>query len=109
MSNGIHHIAEEINQEWNLSVPPAITEEILIDVLAERINHLIKNDLSKLIAILYRIDVDEYKLKSMLAQYKNVNAGKIVAALVIDRQKQKLKTKSLFTKPSGDIDEAEKW
>lgn len=109
MSNGIDHITEEINAEWSLSVPPTITEEMLIEILGQRINHLIKTDISKLIFILYRIDVDEHKLKSMLAQYTNVNAGYVTAALVIDRQKQKLKTKSLFTKPAEEIDENEKW
>lgn len=109
MSGYINHIAQEIHNEWELTIPPIITEDILIDILAQRIDLLIKNDLSKLIAILYRIDVDEHKLRTMLAQYPKADAGLVVATLVMERQKQKLKTKALFSKPAEDIDDAEKW
>lgn len=109
MSADIHTIAEEIHTEWELSIPTVITEDMLIEILATRIDQLIKSDLSKLIAILYRIDVEENKLRSMLAQYKKADAGLIVASLVIERQKQKLKTKALYDKPAPDIDDVEKW
>lgn len=105
----MNHITKEINQEWSLSIPQAITEEQLIEVLGLRINQLIKSDLPKLISILYRLDVDELKLKSMLAQYNQLHAGLVIAALVFDRQKQKMKTKAAFKKPPEEIDEDEKW
>lgn len=109
MSDELNHMANALYLEWELSIPPVITEEVLIEVLGTRINQLIKEDLAKLIAILYRIDVDEHKLRYMLAQYPKADAGYVVAALVLDRQKQKQKTRALFSTPPKDIDDAEKW
>jgi superfamily I DNA/RNA helicase len=103
------NIISDINNEWGLSVLPAITEQDLAAVLADRINGLIRNDMARLIAILYRIDVDEKKIRQMLQENKGTDAGLIIAYLVIDRQKQKIKTRSMFNTRVDDIDDEEKW
>ncbi|HLO81885.1 MAG TPA: hypothetical protein VK166_13045 [Chitinophagaceae bacterium] len=103
------NIIADINNEWGLSVLPAITEHDLAAVLAQRINVLIKNDMSRLISILYRIDVDEKKIRQMLQENKGTDAGLIIAYLVIDRQKQKIKTRDMFNTRVDDIDDEEKW
>ena len=47
--------------------------------LETMINELIKEDFSKLVQLLYRIDVSEAKLKSILQANPNENAGKLIA------------------------------
>jgi hypothetical protein len=59
--------------------------------LATYINDLIVHDFNKLISILYRIDVDEEKLKRVLKENKDKDAGIVIAELIIERQSQKRK------------------
>jgi hypothetical protein len=82
-------IIQAINNRWELALQPSLTEEELVQALAERINHLIVHDFPRLIHILYVIDVNEEKLKTLLRTYKDSDAAVIIAQLVIDRQKSK--------------------
>ena len=77
--------------------------------LSDYINTLIKNDFDKLIAYLYRIDVNEQKLKTLLQQFPLQDAGNIIALLIIERQEQKIKTRKQFSQQDTDFDEEEKW
>jgi N-acetylglucosamine kinase-like BadF-type ATPase len=77
--------------------------------LSDYINTLIKNDFDKLIAYLYRIDVNEQKLKILLQQFPLQDAGNIIASLIIERQEQKIKTRKQFSQQDTDFDEEEKW
>ena len=54
--------------------------------LQQHINELIQHDFNKLLTILYRIDVDEDKLKSALRQQPARDAAEIIAELMIKRQ-----------------------
>jgi hypothetical protein len=103
------NIITDINSEWGLTVTQGVTEKDLAAVLAQRINELIKNDMGRLISVLYRIDVDEKKVREMLRENKETDAGLIIAYLVIDRQKQKINTRNMFNTRVDDIDDAEKW
>ena len=73
------------------------------------INNLIKNDFDKLITYLYRIDVNEQKLKILLQKNPQEDAGNIIAALIIERQQQKIKTREQFSQQDNTVDEDEKW
>ena len=77
--------------------------------LAEKINALIKNDFNFLIQILYRIDVNEARLKQVLKEHPTEDAGKIIAALLIERQLQKIETRKQFNKQEDDFSGEEKW
>jgi hypothetical protein len=99
----------DIISEWQLVMPKSWTEADLEEALALRINQLIREDLHALIILLYRIDVDENKLKAMLQSHPDVEAGRIVAAMVIDRLKQKKKTREMFKPRVDELDEEERW
>ena len=80
--------------------------------LAQRINELLNSDFSKLISLLYRMDVSEAKLKQLLKDNPETDAGLLIADLMIERQLQKIKTRreaSQAKKRENDIDENEKW
>ena len=78
-------------------------------ILAARINELIQLDFQRLVAILYRLDVSEEKLKQLLKENRLTDAGDIITDLIIERQMQKIKSRQQFRKPDNDIDENEKW
>ena len=77
--------------------------------LSAYINALIKNNFDKLITYLYRIDVNEQKLKSLLQQNPDEDAGNIIATLIIERQQQKIKSREQFSQSNNEFDEEEKW
>jgi hypothetical protein len=62
-----------------------------------------------LIAVLYRLDVSEEKLKTLLKESHDVDAGIIITDLIIERQVQKIKSRQQFRSPDIDIDENEIW
>ncbi len=70
--------------------------------LATYLNHLIKNDFEKLVQILYRIDVDEKILRTLLDKQAQTDAGKIMATLIIERQLKKIETREQFRQMGGD-------
>lgn len=77
--------------------------------LADFINQLILEDFEKLVTLLYRIDVSEKKLKTMLAEHSMSDAGKIIAQLIIDRQIQKIKTRNEIHTQDDASSEEERW
>lgn len=79
-----------------------------VNHLALRINELIVHDFHTLVMILYRIDINEEQLKSMLQQYQHTDAGYIIAQLIIDRQRQKAESRKKF-RSEEDIPDEDKW
>jgi len=45
----------------------------------------------------------------MLASHPGSDAGLIIAHLVVERQKQKVRTRALFKQQENDINEEERW
>lgn len=90
---------------------PGVVNEMqdVENFLAEQINELIKNDFNHLVQILYRIDVNEARLKQVLKDNPNEDAGKIIAQLIIERQQQKIISRNEFKKKEDGIDDNEKW
>ena len=79
-----------------------------VNHLALEINALILHDFHKLVSILYRIDINESQLKAMLQQYSHVDAGYIIAQLIIERQLEKAAMREKFRK-EDNIPEDDKW
>jgi len=69
---------------------------------------LILHDFNGLMNLLYRLDVSEDKIRKLLDEMQQEDAGKIIAAIIIERQLQKIKTKQQF-KQEGDIPEKDRW
>jgi hypothetical protein len=73
------------------------------------INDMIKEDFSKLVQLLYRIDVSEVKLKNILKEHPNEDAGKLIAQIVIERLAATKKARESFSTKAPSIeDDAER-
>jgi hypothetical protein len=107
MQNG--QLIKEINSNLAIILPDDISLDELQIRLSVYINQLIEKDFQKLITILYRIDVSELKLKRLLKQHPDKEAGNIIATLIIERQIQKIKTRQQFKQGNEDFSEEEKW
>jgi hypothetical protein len=99
----------EINQSLELSLPETISLEELKQKLSLYVNHLINHDFEKLVFYLYRIDVNEAKMKQLLEQREGEDAPGLIADLIIERQLQKIKSRQQFRQRDSNIDENEKW
>ncbi len=69
---------------------------------------MIDRDFNGLLNLLYRLDINENKLRKLLEDIPNEDAGRIIAAMIIERQLQKKKSKEMF-KQEGEIPEEDKW
>ena len=79
----------------------------LLPNLAEYIDYLVRTDFQKLVASLYRFDINESKLRSLLETEQDKNAGEIIASLIIARQKEKILSRQ-SNQTSGNSEE-ERW
>jgi len=77
--------------------------------LSAAINSLIVHDFERLVSILYRLDINEAKLEYLLAQKTGENASDTIAALIVERQLQKIKSRQENRRDTNDIDEEDKW
>jgi len=102
-------LQQGIIQHTGLSLVPGLNPDLFRQKLADHINQLINNDFNKLILILYRLDISEKKLKQLLAESTGANAGNLIAALIIERQLEKLQSRRQFKQPGDSIPEEDRW
>ena len=86
----------------------ALEETDKRDQLASYVNFLLLNDFNGLIYLLYRVDVDEKKLRSILNEQKDQHASLIIADLILLRMKEKAQSRHSF-KSDDEIPEEDKW
>src|SRR5262245_66275759 len=77
--------------------------------ISTHVNDLINHDFEKLVQLLYRLDIDEMKLKKALNEHGEKKAGDLIADLIIERQLQKIKSRQQFNNPDDSISDEEKW
>lgn len=98
-------IADKILSEANSieDVSNEQTRKRLMDL----INELIQKDFNALLQLLYRIDVDEKKIRTYLKENKDLDSASILADMIIERQQQKMKSRKQFRTKTDDSEE--KW
>lgn len=80
----------------------------LFDQLQMQITWLINNDFAQLVQILYRLDVDENKIRSLLQQQQSLDTATLIANLLIERQLKKAAVKKQ-SKNDTNISSEESW
>jgi hypothetical protein len=76
----------------DFDIPENISESHLRDVLVKTFEYLVEDDFQKLLQILYKADVDQYKLKGLLENTVGKSSAEIIADAYIERQKAKVET-----------------
>lgn len=69
--------------------------------LVDAVHDLLANDFNALVQILYRLDVDENKIRASLAGNAGTDAAELIAGLLLERQIQKLEYRK---SAKGDLD-----
>jgi hypothetical protein len=92
-----------------LSTDLSVDEKATVkNELSAYLNYLLVNDFSALVQILYRVDVSEQKLKTVLKENKEADAGDLLSELIIQRQAEKAPLRKSFP-PSEDLSGEESW
>src|SRR5258706_15486409 len=98
-----------LNDSLEITLPGNISLEDLKQKLALHINHLINHDFEKLVYYLYRVDVNENKMRQVLEQKEGENAAGPIADLIIERQLQEIKSRQHFNQRDNGIDVNGSW
>ena len=85
--------SQEITEQYKLS-PEDFSE--IRSRLTTLISNLLDSDIQGLLNLLYRIDVSELKVKTILATANPGEMAKKIAALIIKRQIQKINTRMKY-------------
>lgn len=103
------NIINYLSDQFGVSINTEVDASQLEAILAERINYLLINDFPKLLQLLYRIDISEIKLKSLISSNPGVDSGKIIASMIIERQMEKARLREHFKNRDTGTGEEEKW
>jgi hypothetical protein len=106
-------LIEDLNRAygWELDPTPADAREALETMLAEKINAMIRENFDQLLQLLYRIDINEQRLRRLLVENEGEDAGRMIAGLIMERQWEKMESRRQFRqdKPTDENDGEEKW
>ncbi|HWK02307.1 MAG TPA: hypothetical protein VNS58_01665 [Puia sp.] len=97
-------LMQELNRTYGLELAESPSAEQMELLLADKLNTMIRTDFSALVQLLYRIDINETRLRQLLtpsspAEGETEDAGKIIARLIIERQRQKIQTRRQYSSP----------
>ena len=99
----IDHLLLQLNNQLSLLEKQKLKEQLVFFI-----NYLLLNDFNRLVHALYRVDVNEEKLKTILRDNPQTDSAEIIADLLIQRQQQKIETKQSLKKDT-DIAEEDIW
>ncbi len=84
-------------------------DESFFKELSAFINELITTNFEQLLALLYRIDVSEKKLKNLLSKSGANLSSDVIAQLVIERQLEKIISRRETKMPPAENADEETW
>ncbi len=79
-----------------------VSEQEMLDVLADHVAYLLEHRLEFVMSLLYRLDVDERLVEEVLMPGAPIPANIGIARLIIERQKQRVHTKKNYKPPKID-------
>jgi len=88
-----------IQQQFELENINEASEAEMILVLSQRISEMLDSETDLLFSTLYRLDIYESKINAVLFSPEDTATG--LARLVIERQKQKFKSRAEHKSKSG--------
>jgi hypothetical protein len=99
-------VVSMLQADWGLQLPEFVSEEAILEQLEKRILAIADKDPEAFFQLMYRLDVSEQKVKSVLFEQ---DAGMQIARLVYKRQLQKIEARNMFRSAESEVDEDLKW
>ncbi len=108
-----NELIQDLNRSYELELAEHLSLDEVEAFLAEKINSMIRENFGALVQLLYRVDVNESKLKQLLSdrplaegqdrqnagdrqrdqQHAEKDTGRIIARLIMERQWQKVESR----------------
>lgn len=83
-----------------------LSEQELFDMLCNQVAYMMEYRLDFLLSLMYRLDIDEYKISQVLSPKALIPPNVGLAHLILDRQKLRIKIKEAYGKTKlEDLDE----
>ncbi len=108
--NYLKETARALGNIFEIAVPGEIREvkntvqyEALKKLLADRLGDLINNDFDTFVNTLYRIDIDEQKVKKIIAEHPFEEVKIMISEMIIQRQLQKIITRKQYSASRDDL------
>ena len=97
-------------EHFEISVPVNVSYELLEEILAKKLEILISENFQQFIFLLYRTDVSEQRIQQLLenAAATGDDPYRPIAALIIERQLQKIISRATY-KQENLPDDEERW
>ncbi len=108
MKTDLTQLAEELSKSELGVLVIQHSYDSIKDAISNRVNELINADFSRLVFILYRLDIPEKKLKEALETSSNTPASDTIADMIINRQMQKIESRKKY-RQNDNIHEEERW
>lgn len=91
----------DLNRAYGMDLSDHLQTDQVETLLAEKINAMINRDFSALVQLLYRVDVSEPRLRSLLkgntsSGEETSDAGRLIARLILERLWQKILNRREF-------------
>jgi hypothetical protein len=93
-----------ISQKANL-----YTEEELLNLLSEQIQHLMVHDREQLWSLFYRLDITDESMRFVLNNTPSEQQSIALAKLVLERQKKRMETKITYKQAPIEDEEWRNW
>ena len=88
-------------EKWLPEYDPVLDEEAVLQLFTQRVEELLRDNKDLLLSSLYRLDVEEYKIQRAL-QSTTIPPARGIAQLILDRQKERLKTRKSYKESDSD-------
>ncbi|QHS61443.1 hypothetical protein [Chitinophaga agri] len=99
---------QQLSADAGLPILAGLTYEQLEEALAVKLEELISTDFQQFVLLLYKIDVSEHSIRQVLEADLTPAVYRKIAALLIDRQQEKIISRKKYSQPPPD-DGEEKW
>ena len=86
----LQETATALRDDWDLVLPDSLSEEAILQLLADRIVTVLERGAETFFQLMYRLDISEKKLNAVMEQD---DVPIKIARLIYDRQLQKIKSR----------------
>lgn len=102
----LRETAAALRADWGLERVGVMSEEALLELLAQRIVQILEQGPETFFQLMYRLDVSEKKLNAVMA---GEHPAQEIALLVYNRQLDKIKSRVAFKQNKEKIDPDLEW
>ena len=99
-------INKALQQDWEIDLANAVTEEEVISLLAMRIGQIIERTPEAFFQLMYRLDISEQKLNNIMS---GMISTEEIAKMVYNRQLERVKSRLKYKQDNQSEDKDLQW